>query len=58
MLVSRGCEGALNLDGGPSTGVAWREGGKIHALAPRGPLRHAIAVWTTATPVEAETETP
>ncbi len=45
MLVSRGCEGALNLDGGPSTGVAWREGGRGHVIAPRGPLRHAVAIW-------------
>jgi len=45
MLVSRGCEGALNLDGGPSTGVAWREHGEVRGLAPRGPVRHAIAVW-------------
>ncbi len=49
MLVRRGCSGALNLDGGPSTGVAWREDGKPHALSPRGPLRHAIAVWVPAT---------
>jgi uncharacterized protein YigE (DUF2233 family) len=45
MLVSRGCEGALNLDGGPSTGVAWRQDAEVHTLAPRGPLRHAVAVW-------------
>jgi uncharacterized protein YigE (DUF2233 family) len=48
MLVSRGCEGALNLDGGPSTGVAWRQDGEVRALAPRGPLRHAIAIWAPA----------
>ena len=48
MLVSRGCEGALNLDGGPSTGVAWRQGGEVHVLDPRGPLRHAVAVWVPA----------
>jgi hypothetical protein len=45
MLVSRGCEGALNLDGGPSMGVAWRQAGQVRALSPCGPLRHAIAVW-------------
>jgi uncharacterized protein YigE (DUF2233 family) len=45
MLASRGCQEALNLDGGPSTGVAWRQAGEIHALAPRGPVRHLIAVW-------------
>jgi hypothetical protein len=46
MLASRGCEGALNLDGGPSTGVVWRGRDAIHVLAPRGPLRHAVAIWT------------
>ncbi|AUX39082.1 uncharacterized protein SOCE26_004640 [Sorangium cellulosum] len=44
MLVARGCEQALNLDGGPSTGVAWREDGGAREMAPRGPIRHAIAV--------------
>jgi uncharacterized protein YigE (DUF2233 family) len=48
MLVSRGCEGALNLDGGPSTGVAWRQSGEVHVVAPRGPLRHAVAIWAPA----------
>lgn len=42
-LVDAGCESALNLDGGPSTGVAWREDEKIKLLAPRGPVRHVIA---------------
>ncbi len=42
-LASAGCESALNLDGGPSTGVAWREGEKVGLLAPRGPVRHVIA---------------
>ncbi|APR86454.1 Hypothetical protein A7982_11803 [Minicystis rosea] len=45
MLVSRGCEAALNLDGGPSTGAAFRDGEGTHDLPPRGPLRHAIAIW-------------
>jgi uncharacterized protein YigE (DUF2233 family) len=45
MLVSRGCEAALNLDGGPSTGAAWRQGGDVHVLGPRGPLRHPVAIW-------------
>jgi len=49
LLVTRGCEGALNLDGGPSTGVAWRQGDQVHVLPPRGPLRHAIAVWAPPT---------
>lgn len=39
-----GCEEALNLDGGPSTGVAWRQGGDVQVRDPRGPLRHAV-VW-------------
>lgn len=42
-LVDRGCEGALNLDGGPSTGAAWKEGDDVKLLAPRGPVRHVIA---------------
>ena len=46
LLVARGCEEALNLDGGPSTGVAWREGGAIQAVAPRAGVRHAIVVST------------
>jgi uncharacterized protein YigE (DUF2233 family) len=43
-LASKGCEDALNLDGGPSTGAAWREdgSGEKKLLAPRGPIRHAI----------------
>jgi len=50
MLVSRGCEAALNLDGGPSTGAAWRQNGDVRVLPPRGPLRHAVAVWVGAEP--------
>jgi uncharacterized protein YigE (DUF2233 family) len=41
-LARRGCEGALNLDGGPSTGVAWREGEEVREEGPRGPIRHAL----------------
>lgn len=41
-LVKRGCEGALNLDGGPSTGIAWRDEGHTQVMEPRGPIRHAI----------------
>lgn len=43
-LAARGCEDALNLDGGPSTGAAWLEEGtgEKKLLAPRGPIRHAI----------------
>jgi uncharacterized protein YigE (DUF2233 family) len=43
-LAARGCEEALNLDGGPSTGAAWRDGGSVHLDRPRGPVRHAIVV--------------
>ncbi len=42
-LEEAGCEAALNLDGGPSTGVAWREGSDVRLLAPRGPVRHVVA---------------
>lgn len=45
MLQSRGCRAALNLDGGPSTGAAWREPEGARELPARGPLRHAIAIW-------------
>lgn len=41
-LVARGCEDALNLDGGPSTGAAWLEDGKKKEIVPRGPIRQAI----------------
>jgi uncharacterized protein YigE (DUF2233 family) len=43
-LAARGCEDALNLDGGPSAGAAWRdeEASAKQLLAPRGPVRHAI----------------
>jgi uncharacterized protein YigE (DUF2233 family) len=41
-LVERGCTEALNLDGGPSTGVAWRQGSEVHALPPLGPVRQAL----------------
>jgi uncharacterized protein YigE (DUF2233 family) len=44
MLVSRGCSAALNLDGGPSTGVAWRQGETAHARLPRGTIRQAIVI--------------
>ena len=43
-LARHGCEGALNLDGGPSTGLAWREDGKVRLLAPRRPVRHAVTI--------------
>lgn len=42
-LADAGCESALNLDGGPSTGIAWREGDDVRLIAPRGPVRHVVA---------------
>lgn len=42
-LERSGCESALNLDGGPSTGVAWREDGGVQLLAPRAAVRHVVA---------------
>lgn len=42
-LVREGCEQALNLDGGPSTGVAWRGRRGLRARPPRRGVRHAIA---------------
>jgi uncharacterized protein YigE (DUF2233 family) len=42
-LADVGCESALNLDGGPSTGAAWREANEVKLLAPRGPVRHVLA---------------
>jgi uncharacterized protein YigE (DUF2233 family) len=44
-LARSGCEQALNLDGGPSTGAAWREGRRVRFLPPRAPVRHAVAIW-------------
>jgi hypothetical protein len=42
-LARAGCKAALNLDGGPSTGVAWRADGGVQLLAPRAPVRHVVA---------------
>ncbi len=41
-LARRGCEDALNLDGGPSTGAAWRENGSVMRVGPRAGVRHAL----------------
>ena len=41
-LVTEGCEEALNLDGGPSTGFAWRSPQGVRASLPRRGVRHAI----------------
>lgn len=43
-LADAGCESALNLDGGPSTGVAWRDGDGVRLLPPRKAVRHAVVV--------------
>jgi hypothetical protein len=44
-LAARGCEDALNLDGGPSTGFAARApDGTVSSELPRGGVRHAIVV--------------
>ncbi|MGE0789462.1 MAG: phosphodiester glycosidase family protein [Sandaracinaceae bacterium] len=42
VLVREGCESALNLDGGPSTGAAWRSARGVRSLRPRRGVRHAI----------------
>ncbi len=42
ILARAGCEQALNLDGGPSTGAAWRDTEGVRGSPPRGPLRYAI----------------
>ena len=44
LLAAEGCEQALNLDGGPSTGGAFRSDGGVVAFRPRGPVRHAVVV--------------
>jgi hypothetical protein len=41
-LARTGCDDALNLDGGPSTGAAWREGDSVQVERPRGAIRHAV----------------
>jgi exopolysaccharide biosynthesis protein len=43
-LASLGCSDALNLDGGPSTGAAFRGPTGVELLAPRRAVRQAIAV--------------
>lgn len=43
-LVSHGCTEALNLDGGPSTGIAWHDPVGPSEIGPRGPVRQAIVV--------------
>ena len=44
-LARAGCEEALNLDGGPSTGWASpADGGGLSFAPPRGPVRHVVVV--------------
>jgi uncharacterized protein YigE (DUF2233 family) len=42
VLVEEGCESALNLDGGSSTGAVWRGSARLERLPPRVDLRLAI----------------
>ena len=44
MLVSRGCESALDLDGGPSSGAAWQGEGRVEVRSPRAAIRHAVTI--------------
>jgi len=53
-LARLGCEQALNLDGGPSTGVAWRDGRHVRFLPPRSPVRHAVAIWLSDSALAAQ----
>jgi uncharacterized protein YigE (DUF2233 family) len=43
-LTADGCENALNLDGGPSSGWASRTEAGMSFVPPRGPVRHVIVV--------------
>jgi uncharacterized protein YigE (DUF2233 family) len=43
-LQRAGCEDALNLDGGRSTGAAWRENRRSLVLAARAPIHQLIVV--------------
>ncbi len=49
-LRGSGCEDALNLDGGPSAGIAWREDGAVQMIAPRGAVRHALVIHVLGGP--------
>jgi uncharacterized protein YigE (DUF2233 family) len=42
MLVSRGCDEALNLDGGPSSGAAWQGEERVEVRPPRAGIRQAL----------------
>jgi uncharacterized protein YigE (DUF2233 family) len=43
-LRATGCEDALNLDGGPSSGIVTREGETLAYENPMGVIRHAIVI--------------
>lgn len=43
-LSADGCEDALNLDGGPSTGWASSTDAGVDFVEPRAPVRHALVV--------------
>jgi hypothetical protein len=43
-LAAFGCDQALNLDGGPSTGAAVRGSSGVELVAPRAGVRQAVAV--------------
>lgn len=43
-LAAQGCSDALNLDGGPSTAAAWREGGRVARLGTGRELPYAIRI--------------
>lgn len=47
-LAALGCHHALNLDGGPSTSAAWRDGARVRVLPPREPIRQVIVVRARA----------
>jgi hypothetical protein len=43
-LLDAGCDDALNLDGGRSTGAAWREGSRTVVLAARAVIHQLVIV--------------
>lgn len=49
-LVREGCEQALNLDGGPSTGAAWRGAGGVESRPARRGVRHVIVFRVSPAP--------
>jgi uncharacterized protein YigE (DUF2233 family) len=49
-LQSTGCEDALNLDGGPSSGIVAREDSQLLYENPMGVIRHAVVVTQRVEP--------